>query len=194
MIGSNGPEASKLRIYDTQTNAWSEGAQIKADESIFTVGSVNSAVIEGKIYVFGGLHFGSDTNQSMVYDPVTNTWSDLPDMPFGLSHGGIGTDGSKIYIFSGRKGPNFPSTGPVNATQVFDPATNTWTVLPMPNRLYGRTGLGDVPFANGEFIVMGGENIVTETVSKFVDAFNPATGQWRVLPDMPIQRHAFDAA
>ena len=193
LIGGINPETSKLRIYDTLTDSWSEGAPITADGAVFAVGSTQSAVLGGKIYVFGGLHFGTDTNQSIVYDPLSDTWSDLPDVPFGLSHGGIGTDGSKIYIFSGRKGPNFPSTGPVNATQVFDPATNTWAVVPIQDRLYGRTGLGDVPFVSGEFIVMGGENIVTEIVSKFTDAFNPITGQWRVLPDMPIQRHAFDA-
>ena len=65
-----------------------------------------SAVAVGnKLYLFGG--YGVDfpkwmaTKETDAFDPLTNTWTRLADMPEGLTHVGAATDGRYIYAAGG---------------------------------------------------------------------------------------------
>jgi len=63
------------------------------------------AVVDGRLYVFGG--FSGDlgpVKRSDVYDPVANTWTQLPDMPTRLTHAGVAVDGHDIYFAGGYTG------------------------------------------------------------------------------------------
>src|SRR5207253_2395664 len=72
----------------------------------YAAGSVSTAVINGKVYMAGGI-VGSDTvNTAAVYDPVANSWSSIESMPVGRNHAAAGTDGQKLFIFGGRTGGN----------------------------------------------------------------------------------------
>lgn len=87
----------------------------------------STVVLGGKIYALGG-QFGHDCGggqdqpYSHVYDPVTDTWTELPLLPNVRSHAEGGTfamDG-KIYIFGGQSDGG-ASTDKVT---IFDPAGN----------------------------------------------------------------------
>ncbi|WP_218081298.1 Kelch repeat-containing protein [Anthocerotibacter panamensis] len=61
-------------------------------------------VLDGKMYVFGGYYNGPVSGKrSDVYDPAANTWTRLPDLPQGTTHGGTTVDpnGRDIYIAGG---------------------------------------------------------------------------------------------
>lgn len=60
-------------------------------------------VVAGKLYVFGGYLDTSynATKRAEVYDPATDTWTRLPDMPKGLTHVGITAYGKDIYFVGG---------------------------------------------------------------------------------------------
>ena len=61
-----------------------------------------SAVHEGKLYMLGGS--GPRlvaTNRCDVYDPETNTWTRLADMPQALSHTNAVVDGNVIWTAGG---------------------------------------------------------------------------------------------
>ena len=85
----------------------------------------------GKIYAIGG-QFGhdldpQDTDLVHMYDPATDSWTELAGLPFIRSHyepGTVAVDG-KILIAGGR-------TGTQNCTDditVYDPKTDQWNLL-----------------------------------------------------------------
>lgn len=87
-----------------------------------------AVALNGKIYVFGGVYDGTDCLYSgEVYDPSTNTWSPIANMPIRLARMGATTDGRYIYAIGGT---NYDWW--FDALQVvlrYDPNTNTWQDL-----------------------------------------------------------------
>src|SRR5207237_6181527 len=151
-----GAEGS-VQIYNPNTNSWSLGAAAP-----YAAGSVSTAVINGKVYMAGGIAGGNTVNAAAVYDPVTNTWSAIAPMPVGRNHAAAGTDGKKLFIFGGRTGGNTVSDG-FNDVQIYDPASNTWqwsgtngsNIPPLPQP---RRGMGKAPFYGAGCYVRGGES------------------------------------
>jgi len=89
-----------------------------------------SACVAGKIYTFGGQlgHDGpyQDVNYVHVYDPSTDAWTRLNDMPYVRSHSEPATfvmEG-KVYLVGGRSGADNNILGNVTS---YDPAAGTWT-------------------------------------------------------------------
>jgi len=203
--GFDANSSGQVQIYDPATNGWSVGAPAP-----YAAGSCCSAVINGKIYIAGGLvgvisgsNNGSSTNAAAVYDPVANTWTSLPPIPFtpahGINHAASATDGNKFYIFGGRDDDHQPAIG-YNTVQIYDPASKTWvtsndsgsTLAPLPQ---ARGGMGKAVYYNGDFYVMGGETVSGGTGATSgntynrVDIYNLASNIWRLGTPMPTARH-----
>jgi N-acetylneuraminic acid mutarotase len=188
---SNGSEG-KVQIYNPVTNSWSSGANMP-----FAAGSGASALINGEVFVAGGIVAGQSVTQAAAYNPATNTWRPIAPMPRGLNHAASATDGSKFYVFGGRTGGNFVSNGE-DTVQVYDPASNTWTsnvtgdpLAPLPQ---ARGGMGKAVHVAGEFYVIGGETqtgagATANRVYDRVDIYNPTTNTWRLGEPMPTARH-----
>ena len=88
-----------------------------------------AAVVKGKIYLFGG--FTDDlqaSNRVDVYDPTSDSWARLKDMPTGVTHLNPAQDGSTIWFVGGFKGRH---PGVVTAeVWKYDSASDTWTAGP----------------------------------------------------------------
>ena len=66
------------------------------------------------------------------YDPVANSWTPLANVTIGFYDAGIAyaANTNKIYVFGGLD-PNFSVLA---TTQIYDIASNTWTMgAPMPD-------------------------------------------------------------
>src|SRR5262249_15460421 len=60
-----------------------------------------SAVINGQVYVAGGQN-GHETPTLQAYNPATNTWAQLADMPSGRYQGdGAAVINAKLYVPGG---------------------------------------------------------------------------------------------
>jgi N-acetylneuraminic acid mutarotase len=196
----------QVQIYNPATNGWSLGAPAP-----YAAGSCCSALINGKIYIAGGLvgviddtpNLGVSTNAAAVYDPVANTWTSLPPLPFttsnGINHAASATDGTNFYIFGGRDDDHAPAIG-YTAVQIYYPVSNIWvcssspgsTLAPLPQ---ARGGVGKAVYYNGDFYVMGGETInggtgaTANNVYNRVDIYNVASNSWRLGTPMPLAKH-----
>jgi N-acetylneuraminic acid mutarotase len=196
----------QVQIYNPATNGWSLGARAP-----YLAGSCCSALINGKIYIAGGLvgviddtpNLGVSTNAAAVYDPVANTWTSLPPIPFtpahGINHAASATDGTNFYIFGGRDDDHSPAIG-YTEVQIYYPASNVWvsssspgsTLTPLPQ---ARGGMGKAVYYNGDFYVMGGETVSGGTgatagdVYNRVDIYNVASNTWRLGTPMPLAKH-----
>ncbi|HZK81225.1 MAG TPA: kelch repeat-containing protein [Humisphaera sp.] len=157
-----------------------------------------AAVVQGQLYTFGGYTavnpFGAnDTFQ--VYNPITNRWKNLGDMPIPQTHSGIAADDATgmIYFVGGLRGL-YPGTA---TTDVWDynTQTNVWKRLPsLPEPL----SAGSSALVNGQLHYFGG-NIgqrrdVDETLHFVLDLNALAkTGKatWQTAAPLPeIRDHA----
>jgi len=190
-----------VQIYNPVTNSWSLGASMPTGAF-----AINSGVINGKIYVAGGVaekatNSFQTTNKTYVYNPATNSWTALAPMKQPVDSAASGSDGQKLWVFGGRFGGDAPGNG-FDYVQVYDPATNTWIssedttgpgalLAPLPQ---ARGGISVAPFVNGEFYVIGGETVsgpgaTPDNVYNRVDIYKPDTNTWRLGPNMPTARH-----
>ncbi|MBM7842813.1 kelch repeat-containing protein [Herpetosiphon giganteus] len=106
-------------------------------------------VLDGKLYYIGGQHGhdGSLTVDNDVhrYDPATNAWEQLADIPLALNHISHSTVvlGGKIFVFAGQTTNGTKH----NTIYVYNPATNTWAQ--MPNNLPATRYSGIIGEING---------------------------------------------
>ena len=103
------------------------------------VTEAQGTAVEGKLYVFGGYTSWKTfctTQRSDVYDPATNTWQRLPNMPEPWTHAGVAVDGDDIYLAGGYLNKPNCNRAEVATTTVwkFDTRTKTWTndLPPLP--------------------------------------------------------------
>ena len=163
---------------DPAINAWVEKARMP------TARSGGVAVAHGaKIYVAGGrVPRGNDF---AAYDPATDTWEVLPNLPSQRNHITGAAVNGRIHIVGGRLG-NGLSPLKSDAHEVFDPPTRTWTTA--TRMLRGRSGMNGV-VARGCFHVWGGEAPLPVGMTPDHDFYDPRSGTWTRLPNMPIPIH-----
>jgi hypothetical protein len=105
-----------VEVYDIATNTWSMAANYP-----FANHSLMGAALGGYVYAGGGN--ASPTN-AWRYDPNTNTWTPITDLPAGRSAAASGVYNGRWLLAGGDV--NFAiSTSAI----AFDPATSTWTNL-----------------------------------------------------------------
>jgi N-acetylneuraminic acid mutarotase len=56
-----------------------------------------AAMLNGKIFVFGGERFGGVFNNAEMFDPETERWKELTRMPIGRHGTGAETLGNMIF-------------------------------------------------------------------------------------------------
>ena len=107
---------------------------------------------------------------------VTGSWDTLPDMPVPVRAAAAATDGQRIFVFGGESTDETVAT-----TQIFDPATDTWSLgAPVPTEVVWSTAV----FVAGRIHLFGG---VTDREAA-TDAhwiYNPTTDAWAPGPALP---------
>ncbi len=92
---------------------------------------VGAAVLDGRIYVAGGVNRWGKTAAFEVYDPVLNEWRGLAALPKPLNHLGIAVARGRIYVAGGYE--DLFLTQAVSDAWTYDVATNAWvSVASMP--------------------------------------------------------------
>ena len=137
---------------------------------------------EGKFYLAGG------STLHERYDPKTNSWQQVKPLPANLDHIQGVELGGKIYYIGGLSSWPGPHS---SAVYVYDPKTDTFSQgTPMPA---GRgRGAGGIATYNGKIYVAGG--LHDGVAVPWFDVYDPATGTWTQLADMPRAKDHFHAA
>jgi N-acetylneuraminic acid mutarotase len=143
-------------------------------------GEVTTAVVDGRLYVIGGLT-GAPTRTSdevAVYDPARDEWQAAPALPEGRHHtAAVGLDGS-VYV-SGGAG-SLGHREPLAGLWQLPAGDDTWRELaPMPEGRYGHR----LVTLDGRLYVVGGRG---ETTSVLV--YDPPMAEWRTGAAMPVMR------
>lgn len=125
-----GRGSKPVEVYDTDTGQWQDLGRYEDELHHFQPVAVNT-----DIYVLGAMFAGGFPDEQslpdiLVYDTVTETWSDIGDIPEARQRGSAGAvyrDGS-IYLVGGNTmGHN---GGAVAWLDRYDLATGEWEQLP----------------------------------------------------------------
>lgn len=127
-------------------------------------GHFGVAVVNDQIYAIGGQFFHdgppSPVDLALVhrYDPATNTWTRLGDLPFERSHIESNTFVANGYIFV-TGGRDNSCCGPLRFLDnftIYNPTTDTWTELdPLPVQRYSHIATT----FNGQVMISGGGGV-----------------------------------
>ena len=187
----------RIYIYDIETDSWSQGAQIPSGRRR---GSTGTVLHEGKIYLAGGLNGGHGAPATSfrffdMYDPVSDTWTVLPDMPRDRDHFHAVILDGELYAAGGRDSSDpsiFDAT--IGEVDVFDFGSNSWTTLPGSSNLPTLRGGCTSVVLGDQLLVIGGESGGQTVAHAEVEAFDPISGDWNTLPSLIQGRHGTQAA
>jgi hypothetical protein len=194
------------QLFDPGINQWNSPAAPPA----LPIGAEFSPLVtggDGRLYLINaGSGLGIDhalgptpTNLTYALTPGATQWTPVASDVIwrAAACGAEGADG-RIYVFGG-----FDSGGVgMSRPSVYDPVANTWTVLynaPMPTAR-GLCAATRAP--DGRILVLGGVNCDPgvgapcggETSVAAVEAFDPVSQTWSLLPPMGQLRDRLGAA
>src|SRR5439155_19905621 len=138
-----------------------------------------AAVYQGKVYTVGAGSGTGEARAAFVYDPTSDAWGALPDMPRKRSQPEAAFIRNQLYVFGG-----WDATGtPIAAVDVLDPVSETWTTLPVTNPK-PRAAAGIAVVGSKAYLV-GGCTDSSCTTSNDVVGFDPSTWTFSAQPAYP---------
>lgn len=187
--------------YDPATDTWKPLKPMPSKR-----GGGAAAVVNGKIYVIGGagVHPGSKNAPLLMgpngtphrsvgtveeYDVASDTWRERNSMPTARNHFVVAAVNGKIYAIGGRLASAFVSLGSdTDVVEEYDPATDMWGV-PRARMSTPRASMVSAVYG-GRIYIVGGEIQSSQVSSTYrtMEAYEPATNQWFVLPPVPLGR------
>lgn len=126
--GYTGVAITDMQRYDIVSNVWGTVAPMPAANYAHGV-----VALDNKIYVLGGSGTGVPGTTNAIYDVATNSWSSGAPLPVAIHYTVATTDGTYIYVLGGL-------TTDVATVQRYNPATNTWALIPDMGTARGGAG------------------------------------------------------
>jgi N-acetylneuraminic acid mutarotase len=162
-----------LYAYNPATNTWARRADMPKGSSYGA-----QAVVNGRLYVYSW-------DKLFRYNPRTDRWVTLEGAGIRMDAVAAGI-GGKLYLAGGMDELYLG----VEALNVYDPATNTWTwKADMPLRLRAMARA----VVNGKLYVAGGVESpwddLTDRIVADLLIYNPATDRWTRKAPMPTKRY-----
>jgi N-acetylneuraminic acid mutarotase len=176
-----GGSLGKVQAYNAATNTWT----VRASMPIAAYATNGAGVIDGKIYVSGGITRDKVFRSELqVYDPATNTWTLKAAMPDGTWGGVTGVFGGKLYVLTSlQQEDSYIDFVPLSLFR-YDPATDRWTELASsPPQI--RRPMGG--FIGGRLYVTGA-TLPSPGGAPLFHAYDPATDQWTSKTPLPRAR------
>ncbi|MDF1769540.1 kelch repeat-containing protein [Maricaulis sp.] len=165
----------EFESYDLELDRWFPETPLPRGLERFGMASIND-----RIYVAGGYARGEDGVAPSAgvwsWSFAGNIWQSEAAMPAAKADLALVAFGDALYAFGGLNDDG-------NAF-VFDPEARSWDTLEAPADVTRRGMAAAV--IEGRIYLAGGR-LDGETVTRF-DVFDPETGAWARLPDLPSPR------
>jgi hypothetical protein len=140
----------------------------------------------GRVLTLEGADYGT---QAWVWNPLSGAFTPvgLGDNVFCSGHTGL-ADGRVLVV-----GGHIANHVGLDAANLFDPATQTWTAL--PPMAYGRWYPTATMLGDGRVLVTSGETACDGCYAAIPEIYNPATNSWTSLTGaswgVPFYPHMF---
>lgn len=179
-----------LQSYDLNTSNWTMKTPMPSGKK---VGLAGVDALDGYLYVAGGVNRQNRqdiTDRLLRYDPAIDNWTELASMNYERHSFTLTAFHGKLYALGGVSKEinpltNFTDIIDSNRTEVYDPATDTWTNLsdlPITLAAHAATVFND------EIVIIGGyeSQIWNGVASKDIYGYHPIDQTWRLLHKLPI--------
>lgn len=189
-IGS-GVCTEKAEIFDPKTNSWVNAQPLKSDRA----SHIAQLLADGRVLIAGGAGATNDRRadgDGVVYDPKKNTWTATGPMskPRLFAQSVLLSNG-RVLVVSGILLEDSSNQILTNSTEIYDPASNTWTFA--SNLAEARYAFVLISLPNGQLLAVGGarnwdnswgeDSFVYET-----EIYDPLTDQWHIAGNFPQPR------
>lgn len=147
-----------------------------------------AAVVNEKLYLIGG----RGERPVEEYDAETHSWKEKATPPLSMHHFQAVVYEGKIYVVGAFNG-DYPYEDPIEHVYIYDPKADQWSKgaeIPEDRR---RGAAGAVVHDEKIYIVGGIQNGHANGHVRWLDAFDPETGDWTRLADAPRNRDHFQA-
>ena len=176
VLGGYAPGGATLataEVYDTVANTWSRGPDLPV-----AVNHAMAATLDGVLYVAGGNDGRRPSDQVARLDG--DRWRRLAPLPQGRQAGGLVALDGRLYLVGG-----VVEGGLASDTQVYDRTADRWA--PAPGLPTPREHLGAAA-ARGRVYVVGGRTGGIGSNLGAAEAFDPGSGRWTTVADLPTAR------
>ena len=186
--GGSGGEAAtaSVEIYDPAADRWAPAAPM----STARVEASALLLRNGDVLVAGGASAAANQDGSLdtaeVYDPRSNRWKPTPEMTSAHAGADSAVLGDGTVLVAGGLDYQGGYGIAVQATDLYNPALNSWSSG--PPLLVARGQAGGALLANGSFLVVGGRSRSNARSESTAELFDPLAKRWRLLPLLPETR------
>ncbi|UPY81185.1 galactose oxidase (plasmid) [Leptospira weilii] len=192
-IGADASPVAEIDFFDPVTATWYPAATSIPTPRAFA----NIVSHKNKIYVIGGMEKQGinyvTSKKTEVYDPYTNQWATLADMPVANQGGVIASVGEEIFIIAGTT-TNDMTTGTIlNTASRFAPGigpNGLWQSYTSLTAIFSRVDMsgcglnGNIFFTGGRFTNDGTSQATSDSYSPSINSTS-AAGE----PSITIARH-----
>lgn len=169
-----GGDTATAELYDPALNTWSSGGSMTGPRRAH----VQVLLTNGNVLVAGGFLGGAmstTVNTAQLYNPTTNTWSNVPNMSAGRAFAtGVRLANGRVAVISGLGGMQGAYNVNNNA-EIYDPVANTWSVTSLMTA--GRYYATSVALTNGNFVVAGGY-LASGAATNTTEIYNATNNTW----------------
>lgn len=152
---------------------------------------VAAAMVSGRIVVAGGFtQDGHASAHADLYDPTTDRWSRLPDLPLAVHHAMAASDGRRMYV-AGGYAAGTALTGASRRVFSIRPGEARWSELP---RLPVSRAAGGAAVVAGRLYVVGGTFGATPRLARRSFVLDLRTRRWTAFAGVPQAREHLGAA
>ncbi|MBA3822241.1 MAG: hypothetical protein H0X17_25370 [Deltaproteobacteria bacterium] len=148
-------------------------------------GAAGVVVTRGHVFLLGGATSDGVTASCLDYQPTSDSWTVLPDLPVARSHAAATRTDDGTLIVAGGIGAQGEPLGDVYALPPppLLPGDWQWELRePMPTAR-GGCAYGDV---YGQLVCAGGE--AGDAVLRVTESYDPTLDTWTALPELPVDR------
>jgi hypothetical protein len=181
-LGTSSVVLAGAELFDPKTGMWSSAGPLLLARFAHTA----TVLPNGKVLVTGGCTAAgcsTDTAESELYDPTSNTWSITGSLNTARSyHTAVLLKTGKVLAIGG--------SGPIASCELYDPSTGTWSNVASTNaaRYLNTTTL----LADGKVLVTGGANGRFPVSS--AELYDPTANTWTLTGTMTVPRYAHTAS
>ncbi len=174
-----GETLQSVETYDPRTQQWQQQPSLP-----IPLNHAAAATYRGEVVVIGGATDTITQASDKVFALRDNTWVELPSLQHARAAPAAAVVDDKLVVVGGQHDKQI-----VPQTEVFD--GTSWTQaadIPTP-----REHLAAV--SDGVYIyTVGGRVLSADENSAAFERFDPESGNWEKLPDMPTPRGSYGAA
>lgn len=178
---------STNEVYDPSTDSWETKKPMPTSRRY-----LEANVVNGKIYVVGGITYEDENNNHQnytvvneVYDPATDSWTTKRPAPIAVARYASAVVNNKIYIMGGTN-----ASQQLISNQIYDVGNDTWSLgasLPAYTYYAAAAATTGVMAPKRIYVIGGG---LTDP-SNAVYVYDPESDNWTSGAPMPTNRTSF---